>query len=215
MGVRADIARDLDGLVHSALIPKSDRAVTVQDVLMGMPRLRSGLSSGKDHEDLWKAEAAQIMRRMAKIPTGLAAKQSDAFRKRAVRFASAISKTSSIKRRSGGEYSGVGNRCPPDLKRWLVDAKLKRFPNSETRGHMLADLERYFFASLYGRVAGVSPKAKDFPRELAPDHRNWETGKFADRFRVQLWRQPSTTITSHISKDGHYLSILTRSSAEA
>jgi DNA (cytosine-5)-methyltransferase 1 len=204
VGVRADIAQNLNGLVDAALIPKSDRPVTVQDVLKGMPKLRSGLSFGEDDGDLWKVEATRIMRQVAKMPTGLAEKESEAFRKRAGGVASAIAKTSRIKRRSGGNYSGVGARCPVDLKRWLVDAKLKCFPNNETRGHMPADLGRYFFASLYGRVAGVSPKAKDFPRELAPDHRNWETGKFADRFRVQLWRQPSTTITSHISKDGHY-----------
>jgi DNA (cytosine-5)-methyltransferase 1 len=69
---------------------------------------------------------------------------------------------------------------------------------------MLADLGRYFFAALYGKVKKTSPKALDFPRELAPFHRNWRTGKFADRFRVQLWDMPATTITSHISKDGHY-----------
>lgn len=204
VGIRADIARDLDGLVEAALIPKADRTVTVQDVLKGMPRLRSGLSTGEDDGDTWRAEASQIMRQVAKMPTGLPAREDEAFGKRAGRIAVALAKASRTKRRSGGNYSGVGARCPADLKRWLVDARLKRFPNNETRGHMLADLGRYFFASLYGRVAGVSPKAKDFPRDLAPDHRNWKTGKFADRFRVQLWKQPSTTITSHISKDGHY-----------
>jgi DNA (cytosine-5)-methyltransferase 1 len=69
---------------------------------------------------------------------------------------------------------------------------------------MRSDLERYFFASAFAALQGKSPSAEDYPAELAPAHENWSTGKFADRFRVQRWDAPSTTITSHISKDGHY-----------
>ena len=47
-------------------------------------------------------------------------------------------------------------------------------------------------------------KSREFPDELAPEHGSWSTGGFADRFRAQLWDEPSTTVTSHISKDGHY-----------
>jgi DNA (cytosine-5)-methyltransferase 1 len=38
---------------------------------------------------------------------------------------------------------------------------------------------------------------------VAPDHQNWGTGAFSDRFRVQLRGRPSSTVTSHLSKDGH------------
>ena len=63
----------------------------------------------------------------------------------------------------------------------------------------------YAFCAIYSMLYdGISPKSRDFPAELAPQHANWSTGKHADRFRVQSANKFSTTITSHISKDGHY-----------
>jgi DNA (cytosine-5)-methyltransferase 1 len=69
---------------------------------------------------------------------------------------------------------------------------------------MREDLARYAFAAAFAEVFERSPKASEFPDALAPRHDNWKSGKFADRFRVQLWKRASTTVTSHISKDGHY-----------
>jgi DNA (cytosine-5)-methyltransferase 1 len=90
------------------------------------------------------------------------------------------------------------------LAAWLVDEKLVGLTNHEARGHMASDLARYAFATVFSEVVGMSPKASDFPSALAPAHQNWQSGKFNDRFRVQRWDEPATTITSHISKDGHY-----------
>src|SRR3546814_16988371 len=73
---------------------------------------------------------------------------------------------------------------------------------------MPSDLRRYMFASVFAREAGRTPKLRDFPEALLPDHQNVElarTGQmFNDRFRVQLPDQVATTITSHICTAGHY-----------
>jgi DNA (cytosine-5)-methyltransferase 1 len=91
-----------------------------------------------------------------------------------------------------------------ELLRWLERPNLRAVAQHETRGHMPSDLGRYLFAAVFGAVRGYSPKAADFPLALSPDHRNWHSGVFNDRFRVQLADTAATTVTSHISKDGHY-----------
>lgn len=74
------------------------------------------------------------------------------------------------------------------------------------RGHMVKDLERYFLLSSLAPALKRSPKVRDLPREFWPLHKNVDSDHmpFEDRFRVQVWNKPSTTIVSHIAKDGHY-----------
>lgn len=89
---------------------------------------------------------------------------------------------------------------------WVKDPRLEAWLNHESRSHMQSDLARYFYTAVFGKVHARTPKGhRDFLlKGLAPDHANWESGKFIDRFRVQLPDAPSTTVTSHIAKDGHY-----------
>jgi DNA (cytosine-5)-methyltransferase 1 len=144
------------------------------------------------------------MDKVARLKPALSMKRAKAFRVRALKYSAALKRASVKFERTGATPVGIGAKCPRRLRSWLMDSSLKALPNNETRGHMPSDLARYFFATVFGQVAGTSPKASHYPADLAPDHRNWNTGKFADRFRVQLWNQPSTTVTCHISKDGHY-----------
>ena len=89
---------------------------------------------------------------------------------------------------------------------FLGDKALGGIPNHQSRSHIEEDIERYAFAASFAMIHGRSPKIIDFPDELKPDHKNihHEEVPFTDRFKVQLEKRPSSTITSHISKDGHY-----------
>lgn len=94
------------------------------------------------------------------------------------------------------------------LLSWYRDRPTRLVANHESRSHMPSDLVRYLFASCFGAVTGESPRLADFPRCLLPEHRNVDRDDpgaaiFKDRFRVQLRGRPSTTVTSHVAKDGH------------
>lgn len=76
----------------------------------------------------------------------------------------------------------------------------------ETRSHLVEDLKRYLFASTYAAKHKRFPRLKDYESHsnvLMPDDTSATSGKFADRFRVQMPDSAATTVTSHISKDGH------------
>jgi DNA (cytosine-5)-methyltransferase 1 len=77
--------------------------------------------------------------------------------------------------------------------------------NHRARQHMESDLDRYrFYIEQYRKGKGAAT-LKDLIKarsDLIPKHKQLD--KFIDRFKVQWWHKPSSTITAHISKDGHY-----------
>jgi len=80
--------------------------------------------------------------------------------------------------------------------------------NHQARSHMQEDLARYEYWAGEAKRTGKSPTLHDnIPPSLLPNHENVHADRpmvFADRFKVQLADKPSGTVTSHISKDGHY-----------
>lgn len=96
------------------------------------------------------------------------------------------------------------------LKEWYAPRNHKRLVlNHETRNHMDSDLCRYIYSASYSLIVPeegerINPRLLELEEAgLDPKgHKNRES--FIDRFRTQIWNKPATTITSHISKDGHY-----------
>lgn len=101
-------------------------------------------------------------------------------------------------------YSGATGEN--ELRKWLIDPELTHLSLHEPRAHMISDLERYEYLSLLMERDGIRPTVRDLPRHLLPAHKNVDSDKtpFLDRFKVQAFDDVSSTVTSHISKDGHY-----------
>jgi len=204
LGIRSDI-----DIKPDILKPKQNK-VSVKELLSDLPPLRSFFTKTKDIEREWfnsiKSITNQdwfenyqpILRNGRKIePERLKAQMIDALS----RLQSNLG--------TGGEFikTAVSPRYRPG---WFLDRRIGGVVNHAARGHMREDLWRYFFSSVYAEIYGCSPRMKDFPKQLLPNHKNVQTqaaidrGDFGDRFRVQDADHPAATITCHISKDGHY-----------
>lgn len=195
LGIREDIAE----VWKPDQLQKKEEFISLGTVLSGLPKVRSGLSKEADDSDVW-----------ARIPSqteALLTKEKPLKRDLSDEIVEGCTKTLDPTLSRGQEFGMKAkyDLMPDHLRNWYEDPRMLGFiTNHTTRGHIRQDLARYWFASSYTRETGKSPKATEFPKSLWPAHANFGSGKFADRFRVQSWDAPSSTITSHISKDGHY-----------
>jgi len=196
LGVRQDIPHD------PQVLTATRSPVSADKVLKGLPRLRSGLSQQEDTAGEWRAAIQGILREpwIGEIRKIAGPKVLDLLLKTA--------KHLKVPRRNrGGEFVP----CSPSIayrKDWFLDHRIEGVCNSTTRSHIVEDLYRYLYAACLTQIEGRSPRLSDFPKALHPEHKNVKHslghGNFADRFRVQRPGEPSTTVMSHIAKDGHY-----------
>lgn len=199
VGVRSDLAHRESGLLVEAAA-----SVNVGDVLTGMPKIRSRLSRGADSLDAWR---------------GVVQSASSFVRGWGVEGEKKVIASMNAAARAAAELADVGGGylpkrwplagAPRSISDWLSAPGLGGVIQHEARQHMATDLARYLFAATFAQEFGLSPKLDVFPKALLPEHENakgLDGGKapFPDRFRVQCWSMPSSTIVSHIAKDGHY-----------
>jgi DNA (cytosine-5)-methyltransferase 1 len=159
---------------------------TVRDAIGALPPLRSGLSGTADGWDNW-LRTLRDARKAAwwgEIERDVA---------RCIRDAVDKARDQTLDR---------------EVQMVRAGPKLHAVVNHQTRGHMPEDLHRYLFAAAWAECHEVSPTLREYPPSLLPEHANVKQalarGHFGDRFRVQVWDSPSSTVVSHISKDGHY-----------
>jgi DNA (cytosine-5)-methyltransferase 1 len=175
--------------------------VNLGDSWKGLPRLRSGISGSDDSRDEWLSLMNAHRHYLLSILRG---------RKHAS-VREILHATKFLHDRDRGSLSKAWS--PPastrhgdhPLHAWYTDRRLEVLLNHQSRSHMREDLQRYMFCSAHAAATGgVSPSSGTFPPQLAPRHKSWKSGVFADRFKVHSPKRPSGTVTSHISKDGHY-----------
>lgn len=106
---------------------------------------------------------------------------------------------------SDGWFCPYNGNC--DLK--VYQKKMRRnspgIVHHRARTHMKSDIERYRFFIEHHENGNNAATLKDLMGsrpDLIPNHKHLD--KFLDRFKVQWWDRPSSTITAHICKDGHY-----------
>lgn len=198
VGVREDLAAETPRPLDQ------EDPVTVENVLKGLPSLRSGLSKESDTSDSWMKRVRDVI----DSSHGGSWRDAELLSIRS-RLIDVVETLRPARADRGGEFiptaPSIGYEGGRD---WFLDPRIGGVCNHSSRSHIAGDLHRYIFAACFAQVEGRSPDLADFPSHLLPAHRNVsrtsKASDFADRFRVQLAARPATTVTSHIAKDGHY-----------
>lgn len=191
--------KDGTDLKPSTLTPKEPFVLGA--ALRGLPKLRSGFSErNKGWRDMnWAEYVSNAAKNL--IASEACVSLDDI-------LARVISREAP-KHTSGSTVDSIANRYVGWYRGRFGHSKV--LSNHESRSHLAKDLDRYLFCAAYAEKNRTPARLEEFPDFLLPNHKNVQEAKsnnseykFNDRFRVQVWNRPSTTITSHIAKDGHY-----------
>lgn len=194
--------------------------VTLGEVIDDLPRLRSRLSREPDSAAAWAGAIREELRKLD--DAGLPDLHRTVLKRAADILGSDLP--------TGGQFMSA-SPGPRVYRSWFVDSKLAGVLNHEARGQRRDDLLRYLYISTIAKITGRTVMLGKFPEELLPAHGSAVSAAnqtdihvaellptqggakqavsrglldFNDRFRVQVADGPATTVTSHISKDGHY-----------
>jgi DNA (cytosine-5)-methyltransferase 1 len=172
------IRKDLNAIPD--ILRKHKEQISLEKVINGLPKLRSGLSKSVDNKYAWKKVIRSILKTKLKneVDELVWAKMKEVIEK--IRIPQKDRGGSFIKYATKIKYKNI----------WFLDKNIEGVCNHETRSHIELDIHRYLFVSCFAKVYNRSPKLSDFPISLWPKHLNIAMGigenKFADRFRVQL-----------------------------
>lgn len=177
------VQSQLSGKAHAVLTRAPGPSVS--EVLKGLPPVRSQISPRRDDDiALWRA-----------------------LRTEALQLAGVGSSRMPVPKSTGVErgVSITDSVGASALAAWLTARSERAVVQHQARSHMPTDLMRYAYLAASAEQGRVV-KVDGLPAALLPKHANigGPDTPFSDRFRVQRPGEPATTVTSHISKDGHY-----------
>ena len=194
VGLLEDLGHSIKPLVAGA------PSVTVEDMIEKMPAIRSSLTD--DQPSAWPSYAHDLLLKCAEY-----AKSIDSV---TGQYLALLAESARLSRDLDVGSKWIPGEVAPiphaKLDSFIRDPRLKGYIGHHSRGHMKSDLMRYGYAAAFARVHGHSPRGSvEFPDALHPEHKSWlVANRFIDRFKVQRWDSQSSTITSHLAKDGHY-----------